>query len=101
MLDDLPGKLISYLKQTNSCDDQQKLVRQALEHFKDTRDPTLVQEVKSEAKTNQETPEVKRLREENNILRKGVRALNNKNNQWCKTESKLKEKENEINSLQF
>lgn len=48
LMDELPSKLLQYLQQTPSGDDQTKIVRQALEHFKDTRDPTLVQQVKAD-----------------------------------------------------
>ena len=79
-------------------------MRQALEHFKDTRDPALAQQVEADVAqkyANQETTELKRLREENNILRKGVRALNQRNNKWCKAEEELKEAANEIKNLRF
>ena len=103
-MNDLPEKLLEHLIAAESTEAQQKLVRQALEYFKDTRDPTLVQQAKQEASqhvSNQETAEMKRLREENNILRKGVRALSKKNNDWCKTTEALKERDNDIKNLQF
>ena len=103
-MDELPSKLLQYLQQTPSGDDQTKIVRQALEHFKDTRDPALGQQVEADVAqkyANQETTELKRLREENNILRKGVRALNQRNNKWCKAQEELRAAADEIKSLQF
>ena len=47
MYNELPGKLMYHLNQASNADDAMKLVKQALDHFKDTRDPTLVKEVKS------------------------------------------------------